>query len=227
MNVKVMIVEDESIVALELSTYLEDNGYEVLAISTNANDAYKKALNLLPEIILMDIKIRGDEDGITLAKKIKQEINCAIIYITAFSDDKNLDRAIESNPASYLIKPFNYKELSAAIKIATKRLLLQEKTKTPNTINLDESFTYNPFSKELFYEQEQIHLTKQEQELLSLLVQAKGQLVSISRVEEALWPEKFPNESTRRGVVSRLRAKLNHQFLETITAQGYRLKPKL
>jgi len=222
MNRKVMIVEDESIVALELLTYLEDNGYIVVGIASNAKEAYTMAREHAPEVILMDINIYGDEDGISVAKNIKKCHNCSIIYITAFSDDKSFEEALETDPASYLIKPFDYRELSMAIKIALKRLVLQKDDVPKNIINIDHDFSYDPYAKQLFYREEQVHLTRQEQQLLTLLIEAKGQLVAISSVEISIWGDKFPSESTRRGVVARLRSKLKHQFLETVSGQGYR-----
>jgi len=223
MSARLMIVEDESIVAIELSDYLEDLSYEVVGIASSGVRGFKMAMELRPDVILMDVNIYGDEDGIDLAKRIKEELSCAIIYITAFTDTNSLERAIETDPASYLTKPFNHKELEVAIKIALKRAILQKDEKKGG-IEIDDEFSYDPFSQQLLCRGEYVHLTKQERELLQLLIEANGQLISSIDVESRLWPDKFPSESTRRGVVSRLRSKLKYQFIETVSGQGYRFR---
>jgi len=223
MSARLMIVEDESIVAIELSDYIEDLNYEVVGIASNGEKGFKMAMEFRPDVILMDVNLYGDEDGIDLAKRIKQEFSCAIIYITAFTDAKSLERAIETDPASYLTKPFNHKELEVAIKIALKRSVLQQDDKRGG-VEIDHEFSYDPFEQQLLCRGEFVHLTKQEKALLKLLIEAKGQLVSIVDVETDLWPDKFTSESTRRGVVSRLRSKLKYQFIETVSGQGYRFR---
>ena len=222
MKKQVLIVEDESIVALEISSYVKSLGYEVVGTASNANDAVRLALAKQPDAILMDVRLKGDEDGISAANRIMDEENISVIYITAFSDDESIERAIETNPAAYLTKPFNRKELEASLKIAIKRAK-RDSDEIVGTIKIDDEFSYEPVNNQLLCCGEFVHLTPKENELLVLLLEANHQLVDRYAMENRLWPDKFPNENTRRSLIARLRAKLKHQFLETIPGQGYRM----
>jgi len=223
MSTKVMIVEDESIVAMELSLYVTELGYEVVGRASNGNDAFGMCTERHPDIVLMDVHLKGEEDGIMLAHRIKEHKSCSIIYITAFNDDESLERAIETDPAAYLTKPFNRKELSASLKIAANRSRRNSENENVGVIRIDHEFSYDPHNKQLLCCGEFVHLTRKEIELLALLLEANQQIVDLYTIENRLWPEKTPNENTRRSLLSRLRVKLKHQFVETIQGQGYRM----
>jgi len=223
MSVKVMIVEDESIVAMELSSLVTELGYVVVGRASNGADGFTLCVEEAPDIVLMDVHLKGTEDGISLAHRIQKHKSCSIIYITAFNDDASLERAIETDPAAYLTKPFNRKELSASLKIAAKRVSRETEQERIGKIKIDHEFSYDPDSRQLLCCGEFIHLTRKELELLALLLESKEQIVDLYSIENRLWPEKAPNENTRRGLVARLRSKLNIQFIETIPGQGYRM----
>ena len=223
MSMKVMIVEDESVVAMELSSYVRDLGYEVVGRASNAEDGYALAHEKLPNVILMDVQIKGEEDGISLAKRVQEIQKISIVYITAFNDDVSLERAIDTNPAAYLTKPFNRKELAASLKIATKRFRRRSDNEIIGEVKIDKEFSFDPRNQQLLCCGEFVHLTRKELELLVLLLNAKQQIVDTYTIENRLWPEKAANENTRRSLLARLRGKLKHQFIETVPGQGYRL----
>ncbi len=225
MIIPILIVEDESIVAMEIESFIEQLGYDVVAIASSSEEALSYALKYKPHVILMDITIKGLMDGIEVADKILASIKTTIIYITAFHDDSTIQRAILTNPVAYLIKPFNRQELNASIKIA-----LLNYNKTDNSLSqkrgdiiLNDEFSYDSKNAQLLCCYEYVHLTKRESELLKLLISSKNSIVSIYEIENALWPDKEPNESTRRALISRLRSKLKHQFIDTIPSIGYRI----
>ncbi len=220
MKKNVLIIEDESIVALEISDYIQELGFNVVSTVSSA----KKALEVVEaeelDLILMDVQIKGDIDGISCAKEIKVYKDIPLIYISAFSDDETLSRAIETNPSSYLVKPFNTKELKVAMSIATRN---SQESLLKGDVVLDEEFSFNTKDRELIMLGEIIHLTKQEKLLLSLLISSKNSIVSIYNLENYIWPDKASNENTRRALVSRLRSKLKYKFLETVHSIGYRI----
>ncbi len=224
MSAKVMIVEDESIVAMELSSYVKNLGYEVVGRVSNAEDACEMFAKYIPSIILMDVHIKGDIDGITLAQEIQKKKETAIIYITAFNDDESIERAVSTNPAAYLAKPFNRKELAASLKIALMRTKDMVQKEQKGAIIINDEFSYNPETQELLCCGNYVHLTRKETEFLALLLEANQQVVDIYTMENRLWPEKPPNENTRRSLVSRLRVKLKYQFIETLAGYGYRFR---
>jgi DNA-binding response OmpR family regulator len=210
---------------MEISTYLESLGYKVVAIADNASDAYIKALKFKPHIVMMDIKIKGKMDGIDTALKIINEIDISIIYLTAYCDDQTVERAIKTNPSAYLIKPFNKKELFASLKIAS--FVYSKKVQfcslKRGDILLDDEFSFDSKKEQLIYCNEYLHLTKREQELLNLLIKSKNSIVSINTMENEIWPDKQPNEGTRRALISRLRSKMKYKFIDTIPSIGYRI----
>ncbi len=118
LNSKILIVENERIVANDLKQQLEDLGYEVIGISGTGEDALKKTREKSPDLILMDIIITGDVDGIETAKQIKEQYSIPFIYLTAYYDDEILERASLTQPAGYIIKPFNNVGIHAAIQMA-------------------------------------------------------------------------------------------------------------
>ncbi len=225
MTTPVMIVEDEAIVSMEISTYLEELGYKVVAIVDNALDAYANALKFEPHIILMDIKIKGKKDGIDAAVRILNEIDTTIIYLTAYCDEQTVERAVKTNPSAYLTKPFNKKELFASLKIASFVYSKKEQNCSlkRGDIIFDDEFSFETKKEQLIYCNEYLHLTKREQELLNLLIKSKNSIVSINTMENEIWPDKLPNEGTRRALVSRLRSKMKYKFIETIPSIGYRI----
>ncbi len=224
MKTPILIVEDESIVAMEIAQTLTQEGYHVVAIATNGHDAYIQALRYEPHVILMDINLKGNDDGIETAASILSQIRTGIVYLTAFDDDATIERAIETDPAAYLNKPYHRKDLLSAIKIALIRQsdTTQSLHVSREALILDDAFSFNLRTKELHCYSEPVHLTSRERELLELFIGAQRALVSIYDIENALWPERPPMESTRRALISRLRSKLAHRFIETVPGVGYR-----
>src|SRR5665647_82567 len=94
---KILIVEDESIEALDIKHALESFGYEVPNIATSGEDAVELALDIKPDLILMDIILKGNTDGIAAAAKIK-ELNIPVIYLTAYSEESKVNRALLTEP---------------------------------------------------------------------------------------------------------------------------------
>lgn len=114
-----LIVEDEEIVAADLAGKLEQLGYEVVGTEAKGEEAVKSASRLMPEVVLMDIRLKGAMDGIEAAEAIQCRHNApVVIYMTAYSDDDTLERAKLTQPYGYILKPFHERELLATIKMA-------------------------------------------------------------------------------------------------------------
>ena len=129
--VKIMIVEDESIVALDLSMRLQKEGYEVAGIADNSDEALALFTSQQPDLVLMDINIHGDKDGIETAKALKQVHDVPLIFLTAFSQSEYVNRAKAVNPSAYLVKPFNNDSLHTSIQIAIHNFALLNKPTDP------------------------------------------------------------------------------------------------
>lgn len=132
MKRRILIVEDEAVTSVLLEKTLKELGYEVVGSAFDGDEAITLAREKQPDIILMDITIQGDIDGIETAKRIYQQYNIPSIYLTAHSDDDTIKRAVESGPFGYLIKPFKERELYSNIEmVAHKHKLYQTTTQRP------------------------------------------------------------------------------------------------
>ena len=118
---RVLIVEDENIVAMDLSRRLAKLGYKVVGTAPSGDRALQLVESRTPNIILMDIHIKGSQDGIEVASRINELYQVPIIFLTAYSEDSTLARARETCPYGYLLKPFSERELHVAIQVALER----------------------------------------------------------------------------------------------------------
>ncbi|MBG0777263.1 MAG: response regulator [Desulfovibrionaceae bacterium] len=116
--VNILVVDDEHIVALDIRNTLERLGYSVCEVAATGEAAVAAAERHAPDLVLMDIKLKGGMDGIQAAQRINEQRPTPVVYLTAFSDDGTLGRAKASGPFGYLIKPFEERELHSTIEIA-------------------------------------------------------------------------------------------------------------
>ncbi len=126
---KVLIVEDERIIALDLKKRLERFGFPSPEIVSNGEDALTEAEKFHPDIILMDIMLGGPIDGIDAAKTVKEKLNIPVIFLTAYSNENTLDRAKEAEPYGYILKPFKERELYTTIDIALYKFQVNKQLK--------------------------------------------------------------------------------------------------
>ncbi len=113
-----LIVEDEPIVAKDLQETLMSMGYDAYAIAASGEEALTKAEGRLPDVVLMDVRLEGAMDGIETAEAFAQRFGLRVIYLTSHSDVVSLDRAKQTRPHAYLLKPVKAVELRGAIEIA-------------------------------------------------------------------------------------------------------------
>ncbi|MBI3396256.1 MAG: response regulator [Spirochaetia bacterium] len=119
MSANILIVEDEIVVARDLQMRLQHLGYRVAGVTGNAREAVEHSMSQAPDLILMDIHLLpGKPDGIDAARQITERLDVPIIYVTAFTDDRTLFRARETNPYGYVVKPIQTRELQIALDLA-------------------------------------------------------------------------------------------------------------
>src|ERR1700751_2851413 len=118
---RVMVVEDEGVIALNIKRRLISLGYEVPASAASGLEALEKLQETRPDIVLMDIHIEGDMDGIETAAQIPEHFHIPVIFLTAYWGDDTLGRAKAIKPYGYLLKPFSERELHATIQMALER----------------------------------------------------------------------------------------------------------
>ena len=124
---KILIVEDQSIVARDILNKLIKLGYHVPAIVSTGRDAIEKSGELLPDLILMDITLQGAMDGIEAAGLIKQKYRIPVVYLTAYADEETFERAKMTDPHGYIVKPFDEIELRVSIEMALYKCEMEKK----------------------------------------------------------------------------------------------------
>src|SRR5688572_8566005 len=115
---RIMIVEDERITAEDIHDILTHLGYNVTAVVSSGEEAIREAGRTKPELVMMDIRIKGDMDGIEAARQIREQFDIPVVYLTAHADGETLKRAKVADPLGYLVKPFQESELQASIEMA-------------------------------------------------------------------------------------------------------------
>ena len=114
---KILVVEDDFITAMEIKRLLETSGYQPYSASSS-DDALKKSVEIKPDLILMDVRIKGKNDGIKTTQKIKKLIDVPVIYLTAYTDHQLVESIKLTRPVACILKPFESNELLSNIEIA-------------------------------------------------------------------------------------------------------------
>ncbi len=128
-NATILVVEDENIVAKDIQISLRKLGYAVPAIATSGRAAIDKAAEISPDLVLMDIHLKGDMDGVEAGKELHTRFNVPVIYLTAYSDENTLERAKLTEAVGYLLKPFKARELHTMIQMALSKHRMERKLK--------------------------------------------------------------------------------------------------
>ena len=120
-KVKILIVEDEYTIAKCLELILSKVGYCIVDIVASGEEAVDIAMQTRPDLVLMDIKLRGEMDGITAFRQIRNSAEIPVVFVSAYADKAFIDRAILLNPSGYVVKPFKYATLLQAVETALAR----------------------------------------------------------------------------------------------------------
>lgn len=139
MGNKVLIVEDEFTIALDLKKRLTEKGYDVLGMAKNYEEALAQLEQNTPDVILLDINLNDEKDGIELGKKIRSQQSTPIIFVTSYADNDIFEKAVnEVSPEGYLVKPIRDNELYRTLKIVLKSIDENDLTPPPYVTNLSE-----------------------------------------------------------------------------------------
>ena len=222
-NTKILIIEDETIVALDIKRIVKSLGYEVTDTVTNFESAINSVEKNRPDIILSDINLNSDKNGIDIIETIQKKDFIPTIYITAYSDELTIQRAIKTNPMGYILKPFRKDDIKSALLLTIYKLQNEKIEKNSSFIKLNDGYFYDLKNETLYYNTKPIKLSIKERQLLTILVEAKGNIVSFSDLEYLLWPDAPVSNSSLRTLVYRLRTKLEYKCIETISSIGWKI----
>lgn len=115
-EIKILIVEDEAIIAMDILNILKKLGFLESEVVTSGEESIRKAADMRPDLVLMDIKLKGKLDGIQAARQIINQFSIPVVYLTAFGDEVTIKKAEDTNPLGFIQKPFEERELSAILK---------------------------------------------------------------------------------------------------------------
>jgi DNA-binding LytR/AlgR family response regulator len=132
-KLKILVVEDEPMIAESLSEMLELLDHEVLSVAESGEEAVMQLMQQEPDLLLLDIQLRGKMDGVELARLIRQKYNIPFIFTTAYADEETITRAKAEGPYGYIVKPYGVKDIMAGIEVAMSnyRLFNEIKGKDP------------------------------------------------------------------------------------------------
>jgi DNA-binding LytR/AlgR family response regulator len=184
----IFIVEDEPLIAADLSSILTDNGYTVLGKATNAEAAIIQFQSLSPDLLLLDIKLEGERSGIWLAHEVRKRYSIPYIFITSFYDSQTLSLARETEPKGYIVKPFEERDL-----LITVALALHKSSPQPQRAAAIDKFFVRNNQDMLAVEVKDI-LYVQADDNYATLYTAKGKHIvshTLKSVEEKLIPHGF------------------------------------
>lgn len=219
-DLKILLVEDDellrSVIVESLKIYCQEvsqakNGEEGLKLYSEGNF----------DVIITDINL-PKMSGLAMARIIRKTNNeISIIVLTAYDTSDNIFASIDICACAFLHKPFELEQL-----YNTLLMCLGKFASKMHRIDLSKGFYFNIKNKELFFEDKEIHLTKNESKLLSILVENLGHTVSFENIENNVWYDKSATPETIRMYINKLRSKIYYNIIENIQGLGYKLLPK-
>jgi DNA-binding LytR/AlgR family response regulator len=175
-NLRVLVVEDEPSIAESLSDILELLGHTVLSVAESGEEAILQLCAEEPQLILLDIQLRGKMDGVEVARLVKDKYNIPFVFTTAFADSVTIERAVSEGPFGYIVKPYGINDISAAIEVAMSNYRLMQEVQSDNA-------AAPMFSDDHLYIKVDGVLTKLHQTAIDY-VEAKGDYILIKTKEQ-------------------------------------------
>lgn len=222
---KILIVEDEAIIAMDIKNIIVKLNYIVTNVVSNTQDVINSIKDNEPDIILMDIDLDGNSDGIQTVELIHCLKYIPVIYLTGFYDDETISRAIQTNPVGYLLKPFSKDELKVAILIGLSKstTFSEDNSLYKKYKHLGFDYYFDEVNKKLYDNGYVIKLGQKEIKLLNILVEANQESVSFETIIDEIYKDAVVSNDTVRTLVYRLRRKLNYKLISSVPFFGFKL----
>jgi len=220
MKLRILIIEDDAIIALQIKQIIEKLSCICVAIVKNSNSAIETSKLNKIDFIISDINIEGDLDGIDTCKILQDIYKVDILFLTAFNDIETLKKASNINFVGYILKPFRQDELETIINIEKCKI------KTNNIYTISDEYYYNMNTQILKYNGNIVKLTKKEILLLDILLQNVNNIVSYNDIESYVWDLEYVDKNTRRQLFYRFISKLKNFPIELEKGIGYKINIK-
>lgn len=216
----ILILEDESVIALRIKQSLERNHFNVIGIAQDSTQAINIIQEVKVSLILADITIKGHLNGIETVKLIQETFDIPVIFLTSHQEDKFLQQASNVNFTGYIVKPFIEESLIREVKLAYHRYANNINT---NLLRIEEIYSYDIEHQVLKKEKEEIILSKNEKFFLHILILNRNTVVHNETIDHLVWNDTPIDDVSRRQLLFRLRKKLPELQIETIKGVGYKL----
>lgn len=217
----IFIVEDDLLSAEYLKELLIKENYDVLDIVDNGEEAIEKCKILQPDILLIDIMLKGRMSGSEAAVEIEHSHSkCKIIFLTAFAEPEMIDYAVESKAFAYLMKPYREKEILATLKIILMQDHIPSTEENEDLIHLKNNFIFDSKHRLLYKGDREIPLSLKKLKLIELLAKNKNHTVSNEQISMYVWGEMKSN-STLRSLIHRFRSDINDDIITNANGVGY------
>lgn len=218
----IFIVEDDLLSAEYLKEFLIKENYNILDIVDTGEEAVQKCKTVQPDILLMDIMLKGRLSGSEAAVKIKHfHPECKIIFLTAFAEAEMIDYAARSKACAYLMKPYREKEILATIKVVLSQDYIPSETKEETgLIALKNHFFFDAKRRRLYKDDQEIPLTSKKIRLIELLAKNKNHTVSNEQICMYVWNDMKSN-STLRSLIYRFRSIVGDDIITNVNGVGY------
>jgi len=213
----ILIVEDNTISALDLKHSLEKEEYKITSVEKSLNGVKRSIKKVFPDIAIVDINLGSKENGIEIGQYLSN-IEIPMIYSTSYSDIETINKALDTEPVCYLVKPINIQELISNITLG----LYKRKFKIHAEIEIiNEYYSFDSRLNKLLYNGKAIALSKMEIKFIKTILSSKDDVVLFEDIEYHLWKNKPIKNSALRTIVYRLRKKLPEELIQTVPNLGF------
>ena len=222
----VLIVEDELIAASYLNQILTDAKHSIVAMCDNGKEAIELARQKKPDLIMMDIMLKGLISGVDAAVEIrKYSKDVMIVFLSAYSEESMIETAIEANPQGYFLKPYNKEEILVNLKILIAKKEKPNLEGMKDIILLIENYSYHKHYRQLYHNGKEVFLSKLELKLLHYLCENLHSVLEIDIIIDTLWDTDKSHQNLR-SLIYRIREKTSHALITNVNKMGYKIALK-
>ncbi len=219
----ILIVEDELISAEYLKEMLIDAGYHVVNIVATAERAIAQYKLLKPDLVLMDIMLKGNMSGSEAALQVKHyDTQAKIIFLTAFATQEMVDYAVSTEAYGYLMKPYREEEILATIKLAFNNIHATEVEACADNIALKNGYQYNVTHNRLMKGSSEVPLGIKKLKLIEILAKNRNTSVSNEQLCAFIWGE-YKSDDTLRSLIHRIRGVIGNEMIKNVNGMGYEM----
>lgn len=219
-KLNVLIVDDEPIITMFIKHIVKEMGDNVVDVCYDSSAAFESIQSKKPDLIFMDINIKGPLDGISVIRKINVDNDPIVYYVSAYSSSDIINDALSTKAYNYLIKPIKEEDIKIALTLARKIKNKQVRC-IKDKLSLSSDICYDFTKQELFQNGSVIKLSATEKKLVDIFITNINVTLPTSTIKELIWQEKDIANSTLRDAIYNLRKKIPELKIETNFGRGY------